>query len=110
MTNAPEPPPVINPERDQRIRQIRQRKTTAGVCGIMLGGLGVHKFVLGFHNAGMLMAAFWMISLCLGFCFVLPLVGAMAMSGIGFVEGVIYLTKPDRDFYQDYMIEKREWF
>jgi len=34
----------------------------------------------------------------------------MAMGIIGLVEGIIYLTKSDEDFYRTYAIEKREWF
>ena len=29
---------------------------------------------------------------------------------IGIVEGIIYLTKTDEQFYQTYMVEKKAWF
>ena len=32
------------------------------------------------------------------------------MGIIGFIEGVIYLSKTDEDFYQTYAIEKKPWF
>jgi hypothetical protein len=32
------------------------------------------------------------------------------MNIIGLIEGIIYLTKSDEDFYQTYAIEKKEWF
>ena len=35
---------------------------------------------------------------------------AVAMSLIGFIEGIIYLTKSDQDFYLDYIVKKKGWF
>ena len=29
---------------------------------------------------------------------------------IGVVEGIIYLTKTDEEFYQTYVVEKKAWF
>jgi hypothetical protein len=29
---------------------------------------------------------------------------------IGFIEGIIYLTKTDQEFFQIYMVEKKAWF
>ena len=29
---------------------------------------------------------------------------------IGFVEGILYLTKSDEEFVQTYLVEKRAWF
>ena len=29
---------------------------------------------------------------------------------IAIVEGIIYLTKPQADFYRIYVLNKREWF
>jgi len=29
---------------------------------------------------------------------------------IGFIEGIIYLTKSNENFYRIYQIEKRPWF
>jgi TM2 domain-containing membrane protein YozV len=71
------------------------KKIVAGVCGIVLGGFGVHKFILGYTVPGI-------ITLVLGFCGIGWL--------IGFVEGIIYLTKTDEDFIQTYQIGKKEWF
>jgi hypothetical protein len=31
-------------------------------------------------------------------------------SWIGFIEGIIYLTKSDADFIQTYQVQKRAWF
>jgi len=29
---------------------------------------------------------------------------------IGLIEGIIYLTKSDEEFYQQYIVEKKGWF
>lgn len=58
-------------------------KVAAGVLGIFLGGIGVHKFYLG--NIGM-----GILYLC--FCWT----GIPAC--IGFIEGIIYLCSNDENF------------
>ena len=35
---------------------------------------------------------------------------ALAPVLIGLIEGVLYLTKSQDDFYQTYAVEKKEWF
>jgi TM2 domain-containing membrane protein YozV len=74
---------------------VSNKKMVAGILGILLGGLGVHKFYLGNTQTGI-------IQLILGFC----CVGGI----IGLIEGIIYLTKSDQDFYQTYIVEKKQWF
>ncbi len=73
------------------------KKVIAGVLGIVLGALGAHKFYLGYTTPGI-------IQLVLGVCSL----GTLGI--IGFVEGIIYLTKSDEDFYQTYQVGKKEWF
>jgi len=36
--------------------------------------------------------------------------GVIPMSIIGLIEGIMYLTKSDDDFYQQYRVEKKGWF
>jgi len=63
------------------------KKMPAGICGILLGGLGIHKFYLGMTGAGVIML-------------VIGLLTCSTVSGIiGLIEGIIYLTKSDEDFY-----------
>jgi TM2 domain-containing membrane protein YozV len=84
---------------------INSNRLAAGLCGILLGGLGVHKFVLGMPAPGIIM-------------FLLTIVGGMLTCGatsvlmtvIGLVEGIVYLAKSDPDFYQLYMVQKKRWF
>ena len=73
------------------------KKTVAGILGILLGGLGAHKFYLGYTTPGI-------IQLVVSFC------TCGAGSVIGLVEGIIYLTKSDADFIATYQVGKKEWF
>lgn len=78
-----------------------EKKVPAGVLAILLGGLGIHKFYLGYNKAGIIMLVITLIT-C-GF-------GAFISSIIGIVEGVIYLTKSDEEFVATYITNKKEWF
>lgn len=72
------------------------KKIPAGICGILLGGLGVHKFILGYTKEGI-------IQIVLSF---LCGIGTI----IGLIEGIIYLTKSDEDFVATYITNKKGWF
>lgn len=100
-----EMPPV-----DPAIRDAASKKIAAGICGILLGGFGVHKFILGMTTPAVIMLAVTLAS-WVGGCFLMfPFLASVAMSVIGLVEGIIYLTKSDQDFYQTYIVGKKEWF
>ena len=92
------------------VKSFASKKIAAGICGILLGGLGVHKFILGLNNSGTIMLVVWLVGIVTGTCIVIPLFASIAMNIIGLVEGIIYLTKSDEDFYQTYAIQKKEWF
>lgn len=86
---------------DPMIRAQASNKMAAGICGILLGGLGVHKFILGYTGAGVVMLLITLLTCGLG---------AIVTSIIGIVEGIIYLSKSDEDFVQTYVRGRREWF
>ena len=86
------------------------KKIAAGICGILLGQFGVHKFILGINTPGIIMLVVSMSCLILGSFLCLPLMGNFVMFVIGLVEGIIYLTKSDQEFYDLYAVKKKEWF
>ena len=92
------------------IQAFASKKVAAGICGILLGGLGVHKFILGLNNSGAIMLTVWLVGFVTGMCILVPLLASIAMATIGLVEGIIYLTKTDEDFYETYAVQKKEWF
>jgi TM2 domain-containing membrane protein YozV len=72
------------------------KKILAGVLALVVGYLGIHKFILGYNKEGILQ----ILLTCL--CGI----GAI----IALIEGIIYLTKSDEEFYQTYQVEKKGWF
>lgn len=97
-------------EWNQPIQPLQEnKKIIAGVLAIVFGGFGVHKFILGYTNEGVIMLALTVLGIALS-CFVLPLFLAIGVGIIGFVEGIIYLTKSDEEFYQTYQVNKKPWF
>jgi TM2 domain-containing membrane protein YozV len=77
------------------------KKIIAGILGIVVGGLGIHKFVLGYQKEGMIMLLVSVLS-----CFTL----SAFMHVIGIVEGIMYLTKTDEDFVRTYIYGRKGWF
>lgn len=102
-------PPVVRAASTPNPRA--SNKIAAGICGILLGGFGVHKFILGYSGAGGIMLA---ITLCSVFGGILtcgllwPAYGVIHV--IGLVEGIIYLTKSDDEFVRIYVDGRKEWF
>jgi len=88
------------------------KKIIAAVTAILVGYLGVHKFVLGYNEEGII---YLVVNLVL-----VPTIGAFtcgfgfALYGITYlipvIEGVIYLTKSDEDFINIYQLNKKAWF
>jgi len=97
------------PEQSMR-KEVADKKLAAGLCGILIGGFGVHKFILGYNHAGIIMLSVSLASTVAGFCLIIPLLVPVALQVIGLVEGIIYLTKSDDEFYRTYVAQKREWF
>ncbi|HYE21321.1 MAG TPA: NINE protein [Tepidisphaeraceae bacterium] len=86
-------------------------RLAAGILAILLGEWGVHKFVIGCPLAGILMLLISSSGFFFGFftCGLTFGVSAL-MKTVGVVEGVIYLTKSDEDFYATYTVGRRPWF
>lgn len=77
------------------------KKIAAGICGILLGALGIHKFILGYTKEGIIMLLVSVLTLGIAS----PIMGL-----IGLIEGIIYLTKSDEEFVATYVTGKKGWF
>ena len=77
--------------------EVQSKKTVAGILAIVVGWTGAHKFYLGYTTPGIIQL---LVSVCT--C------GAGGI--VGFIEGIIYLTKSDADFIATYQVGKKEWF
>lgn len=80
-------------------------KVAAGLLGIFLGALGIHKYYLGYNKEGTIMLLVTLIGGVLT-CGVVYAV----VSVIGLVEGILYLTKSDDEFQQMYVDGQKTWF
>ena len=95
------PPLMSAPIKDERA----SKKIAAGICGILLGALGVHKFILGYTGAGLIMLLVTLLGgivTCGISCWVIAI--------IGLIEGILYLTKSDEEFVRTYVEGRKEWF
>jgi len=83
-------------------------KTAAGLLAIFLGGLGIHKFYLGFTGPGLV----FLLTNTVGFLISWMLLWTphFILGVIAVIEGIIYLTKSDEEFQQLYVVQKKKWF
>lgn len=85
------------------------KKILAGVLAIVFGQLGVHKFILGYQKEGIIL----IVATVIGYATMCLIFGSfivMATAIIGLIEGIIYLTKSDEEFYNTYQVGKKPWF
>jgi len=94
------PPPTINPP-PSTSNPRASNKLPAGICGILLGSLGIHKFILGYTGSGLIMLLVTLLTCG---------IGGVVMHVIGLIEGIIYLCKPDDEFVRVYVDGRKEWF
>lgn len=73
------------------------KRIMAGVLAILLGTFGVHKFVLGYTKEGIIQL-------------IISVLSCGTLGIIGFIEGIIYLTKSDEEFIYTYQTNKKGWF
>ena len=74
-----------------------EKKIVAGILAILLGGLAIHKFYLGYTKEGIIQL-------------VINVLTCGLASIIALIEGIIYLTKSDEDFVATYITGHRGWF
>jgi TM2 domain-containing membrane protein YozV len=77
------------------------KRVMCGVLALLLGWLGVHKFVLGMTTPGVIMMLVSLLT-----C---GTVGTV-MWVVGIIEGIIYLTKTDEEFHEIYEVGQKAWF
>lgn len=98
-TSPSVPPTIAAPTSSVNLRA--SNKLPAGICGILLGSFGVHKFILGYTGPGLVMLLVTVLTCGLA---------SPVMHIIGLVEGIIYLCKSDDEFVRLYVDGRKEWF
>ncbi len=81
------------------------KRLTAGILSIVLfvmglGWIGIPKFMLGYNKAGLITLIVSIVTCGLG---------AVVFNILTLIEGIIYLTKTDEEFYQTYMANQKDW-
>lgn len=79
----------------------KKEKLVAGLLGILLGSLGIHKFYLGYTKEGVIMLLVSLLTCG---------IGAFVMEIIGLIEGIMYLVKSDEEFQATYVDSHKGWF
>ena len=92
--SPPPVPPTLNSAKPGRLSS--RSRVTAGLLGIFLGSLGVHRFYLGYTGVGLIML---LLTLCGGTAtlFCVPGAGCGLIGIWGFIEGIVCLTGGMRD-------------
>ncbi len=85
------------------------KKILAGILAIFVGWAGVHKFILGYQKEGIILLVVSVIGFVLT-CIGVGIFLVWATGLIGLIEGIIYLTKSDEEFYNTYQAGRRPWF
>lgn len=112
---APYTPPAespVPPASPVAVSQAKDKKMVAGILGILLGSLGIHKFYLGYTNEGIIMLLITVVGGGIGGTLTCGLLAPVAFVPwvIGLVEGILYLTKSDEEFAATYIVGKKPWF
>ncbi|WP_299674757.1 NINE protein [uncultured Dokdonia sp.] len=80
------------------------KKMLAGLLAIFLGSLGIHKFILGYQKEGIIMLVVGVVG------WFLCGIPTMLVWAVGVIEGIMYLTKSDEEFYNTYQAGQKPWF
>lgn len=83
------------------LTEVSNKKLAAGLLGIFLGSFGIHKFVLGYTKAGLIMLLVTVLTCG---------IAGFVMGLIGVIEGIIYLTQTPQEFKATYLEGRKEWF
>ena len=98
-------PPQPSQYSDPMWDEIKRKRTTTGVMGIIFGFLGVHKFILGYTEEGFILL-------------LVSVIGGIITCGlsilvtdlIGIIEGIIILSKTPEEFKRLYLDKTTGWF
>ncbi|MFP4356670.1 MAG: GYF domain-containing protein [Phycisphaerae bacterium] len=88
---------------DPLVRDTTDKKLVCGIVALFLGSLGIHKFILGYNQAGVVM----LLCTTLGSCLVIP---PLVMWVIGIVEGISYLQMSSEQFARVHGSKTKPWF
>lgn len=97
MSEESSTPQSAAPPTSGYTKEQKDKKLIAGLLGILLGGLGIHKFYLGYTKEGIIQLVVSFVTCGIG-------------SILGLIEGILYLTKTDDEFVSTYVVGRKGWF
>jgi TM2 domain-containing membrane protein YozV len=97
MSEESSTPSSTTPTTPGFTKEQKDKKLIAGLLGILLGGLGIHKFYLGYTKEGIIQIVVTIVTCGFG-------------SILGLIEGILYLTKSEDEFVSTYVVGRKGWF
>ena len=85
-------------------------KRVAALLAICLGGLGLHKFYLGYTVSGTIFLLVSIVGWVVAWFLDIPPILNYLVVVIAGIEAIIYLTRSNEEFEQTYVIGKKELF
>ena len=85
------------------------KRVTDGIPRVFFGGLAIHKYVLNYTREGLILLGITLAGSILS-CLVIGVAFVWIPSVIGFIEGIVYLTKSDEEFHNTYVVGHKSWF
>jgi TM2 domain-containing membrane protein YozV len=76
------------------------KRVVCGILAILIGGLGIHKFIIGKTSPGLVMLLVSLLTCG---------IGGIAMHVIAIIEGIKYLQMNDEQFYYTYVVGPKNW-
>lgn len=95
------------------------RSLATGLIAVMFGVYGAHKFLLGYKKEGLIMLATTLTGVLLAivgmflqwdWLFFTGFFICVAVEVVSIVEGLIYFSKKEWEFYGTYVMNRRGWF
>lgn len=109
VNDAKESAKEFSHEVEKTISSTDNKKILAGILAILLGTFGVHKFILGYNKEGIILLSIAVVGI-LTTCLIIGAFILWIPGIIGLIEGIIYLTKSDEEFYRTYQVGRKPWF
>src|SRR5690606_22800799 len=95
-------------QQGNHLQDANSKKILAGVLAIILGHIGIHKFVLGYNNEGIILLILGLVGYVTA-CLIIGYFILLVTGIIGLVEGIIYLTQTDEALYNACVRNNKAW-